>query len=243
MKYLYIIFAIVAAATFLSLSFLWSDKKSLDEDVIFTINGHSYSRESIKSQYSRFGYHTDDNSEIVATAITRELLIQEAQRQTIDKEQDFRTSLQNYYENALIKILLDRQNETVKTAVTTDDIDNYISFLDKLVTFTKLDQIPESQEQANKTTGLSTEAAFDELALPLKLLLSSLSPGFFKVKFDTGHEQYAIRLDDIQPNPKKNNVSTDRKEIRAIIADYKREQIINKWYFDLKSQASIIINK
>lgn len=241
MKYLYIIFAIVIAASLLSLSFLWSDKKAPDEDIIFIINGHSYSRETVTSHYSKFGYHADNNSEIVATAITRELLIQEAQRQSIDKEADFRSSLQNYFENSLIKILLDRQNDVIRVEVTDKEIDNYIYFLDKRVSFTKLDRIPESQEQAKKASGLSTEAVFDELALPVKLLLSSLSPGSFKVKFDTGHEQYAIRLDNVQLDPDENRVTPDREEIRDILADYKREQVMNEWYRNLKNQASIII--
>lgn len=242
MKYIYIIFAIVIVTTLLSLSFLWSDNKPPEKDIIFTINGNSYNRETITSQYSKFGYHADDNSGLVDTAITRELLIQEAQQQDIDKEPDFRASLQNYYENALIKILLDRQNDVIQVEVTEKEIDNYVYFADKRVFFTKLDRIPESQEQAKDIPGLPIKAIFDELALPLKTLLSSLSPGSYKVKFDTGHEQYAIRLDDVQPNPDENIVIPDREGIRAILADYKREQMLSEWSSDLRNQAEIIIN-
>ncbi len=242
MKYLYYILAIVIGAALLSLFFLQPEQEILEKDILFTINKQDYSREMVTSQYSKFGYHSGSTSEMIDTAITRELLIQEAQRQEIDREPDFRSALKDYYENGLIKILLDRKNETIKIDVTDKDIDQYISFLNTLVTFTRLDQVPESDQEATRATGLSTTSLFDDLAMPLQLLLSTLSPGFFKVKFDTGHEQYAIRLDKIQSTEKEANPAPDRENIRRILGDYKREQIMNQWYTDLKNRASITIN-
>ncbi len=132
MKYLYYILAIVVAATLLSLFFLWPEQEVDGKDPLFTINGQKYTRESITSQYSKFGYHSDNKSEMIDTAISRELLIQEAQKQAIDRESSFRASLKNYYENGLIKILLDRKNDTLQIDISDADIDRYISFLNTL---------------------------------------------------------------------------------------------------------------
>ena len=242
MKYLYYILAIVVAATLLSLFFLWPDQKVEEKDSLFTINGQNYTRESITSQDSKFGYHSDNKSEMIDTAISRELLIQEAQRQAIDRESSFRASLKNYYENGLIKILLDRKNDTLQVDISDADIDRYISFLNTLVSFTRLDQIPKSDDEAAKTTGVSTTSLFDDLAMPVRLLLASLSPGSFKIKFDTGSEQYAIRLDKIEPAMKEKSQAPDREEIRLLLSEYRREQIINEWYGDLRNQASITIH-
>ncbi len=241
MKYLYFIFAIVIAATLLSLFFLWPEPKILEKDILFTINERHYTREMITTQYSKLGYHSGNTSEMLETAVSRELLIQEAQRQTIDKEPSFRTALKDYYENGLIKILLDRKNATIQTEITDKDIDRYISFHNTIVSFTRLDQIPKSEEKAAKATGLSTTSLFEDLATPVQLLLSSLSPGSFKVKFDTGNEHYAIRLDSIQSPKKETGPAPDREKIRRILNEYKREQIINEWYTDLKNRASITI--
>ncbi len=62
MKYLYYILAIVVAATLLSLFFLWPEQEVDGKDPLFTINGQKYTRESITSQYSKFGYHSDNKS-------------------------------------------------------------------------------------------------------------------------------------------------------------------------------------
>lgn len=242
MKYLYSILAIVLAASLFSLFFLWPDPENLEKDVLFTINGQSYTRESVASQYSKLGYHSDNTSELIDTAISRELLIQEAQKQEIDKETAFRGSLKNYYENSLIKILLDRKNETLQIEVTEKDIDRYISFLNTTVSFTRLDQIPDSDQDALSAVGLSTTSVFDDLAVPVKLLLSSLSPGSFSIIFDTGNERYAIRLDKIGPG-KGDRPTPDRQKIRRILSDSKREQSINEWYTELRNQASITIHQ
>jgi len=242
MKYLYYILAIVAAATLLSLFFLWPDQEVDRKDSLFTINGQNYTRESITSQYSKLGYHSDNKSEMIDTAISRELLIQEAQRQAIDRESSFRASLKNYYENGLIKILLDRKNDTLQVEISDADIDRYISFINTLVSFTRLDKIPESDDEAAKTNGMSTTSLFDDLAMPVRLLLASLSPGAFKIKFDTGNEQYAIRLDKIEPVMTEKDQAHDREEIRLLLSEYRREQIINEWYGDLRNQASITIH-
>ena len=242
MKYLYYILAIVAAATLLSLFFLWPDKEVEEKDSLFTINGQKYTRESITSRYSKFGYHSDNKAEMIDTAISRELLIQEAQRQAIDKEPNFRASLKNYYANGLIRILLDRKNDTIEIDITDADVDRYMSFLNTLVTFTRLGQIPQSEKEAAGATGVSTTSLFDDLAMPVKLLLASLSPGSFKVRFDTGNEQYAIRLDKIEPAMKEKDPAPDREEIRLLLSEYERERIINEWYSDLRNQASITIH-
>ena len=242
MKYLYYILAIVVAATLLSLFFLWPEQEVDGKDPLFTINGQKYTRESITSQYSKFGYHSDNKSEMIDTAISRELLIQEAQKQAIDRESSFRASLKNYYENGLIKILLDRKNDTLQIDISDADIDRYISFLNTLVSFTRLDKIPESDDEAAKTTGVSTTSLFDDLAIPVRLLLASLSPGSFKIKFDTGNEQYAIRLDKIEPVVTEKAQAPDREEIGLLLSEYRREQIIKEWYGDLRNQASITIH-
>ena len=80
------------------------------------------------------------------------------------------------------------------------------------------------------------------LTNPVRLLLASLSPGAFKIKFDTGNEQYAIRLDKIEPVMTEKDQAPDREEIRLLLSEYRGEQIINEWYGDLRNQASITIH-
>lgn len=242
MKYLYIILAIVSLATLLSLISFLPEKKTSQEDIAITINGHDIGQGAVISEGKKFGYHSEQQSELFDTLITRELLLQEAQSQAIDKEENFRESLKNYYENSLIKILLDRQNSKIEVAVNDADVDNYISFLGKIVTFTRLDTIPDSAEAVAAAKGLTNTALFTDLAMPVRILLSSLKPGQFAIKFDTGTEKYALRLDSMQPAPDYTAKTADRRHIAEILEEQQKEQQMNRWLSELKQKATITIH-
>jgi hypothetical protein len=239
MKYLYIILAIVSLATILSLLSFLPGKKTSQDDIAITINGHDIGQGAVASEGKKFGYHSEQQAELFDTLITRELLLQEAQRQAIDKEESFRESLKNYYENSLIKILLDRQNSKIEAAANDADVANYISFLGKIVTFTRLDTIPDSAAEIPAAKGLTNTALFTDLAMPVRLLLSSLKPGQFAIKFDTGTEKYALRLDAVQPAPDYMAKNIDRRHIAEILAEQQKEQQMNRWLSELKQKATI----
>lgn len=242
MKYLFIILAIVSLATVLSLfSFLPGKTPSKDE-IAISINGRDIARDTIALEGTKRGYHAKEQAELYDTVITRELLIQEAEKQAINKEESFRKSLKEFYENSLIKILLDRKNEQLQSTVTEKEIDGYLALTGKIVTFTRLDAIPTSQEESSSAKGLTNTALFNNLATPIRMLLSSLQPGQFAIQFDTGTEKYAIRLDDIQPSPNPLEPQIDRQRLAAMFEDYKREQQMNQWLADLQQNATITIH-
>ena len=242
MKYLYTILAIIGLATILTFYFIFPEKGTPQKDIAISINGHDFAKDSVAVEGSKYGYHTDQQAEFFDTLITREVLIQEAERQAIDKEENFRQSLKNYYENSLVKTLLDRQNSRLQVTVSDMDIENYIGFLGKIVTFTRLDKIPQSTAEAASAKGLSNTAVFTDLATPLRLLLSSLQPSQFGIKFDTGSDNYAIRLDSVQPSPDYVAKSVDRVRIREMLEEHQKEQQMNRWILELRQKATITIH-
>lgn len=242
MKYLFIILAIVSLATILSLFSLLPGKSPSKGEIALSINGHDIARDTIDSETEKGCYHSENQSEIFDAMITRELLIQEAERQNINKEESFRQSLKQFYENSLIKILLDRKNEQLTATVTDGELDGYIALLSKIVTFTRLDAIPQSAAEAGSAKGLTNTVLFVDLATPVKMLLSSLQPGQYGVQFDTGTEKYAIRLDKVEPSPDPAAGNVDRQRLSATMTEYKREQQMNEWLADLKRNATITIH-
>jgi hypothetical protein len=242
MKYLFIIGSIVALASIIFLFGLLPKQKMPQDQIALTINGHDIASKTIEQEGKRFSYHAEEQSDLYATIITREILIQEAQKQAIDKEPDFRKALKDYYETSLIKILFERKNKTLVLNIKESEIKNYIAYINTTVTFTRLDSIPETPAAASTAKGLTTTALFDDLADPVKMLLSSLSPGQFGVRFDTGSEKFAIRLDKIEPLNKPNTLKPDREKIIASLSEFKREQQINNWLAELKRKATITIH-
>jgi hypothetical protein len=242
MKYLYIIASIVTLASILFLFSLLPEKETPQNEIALTVNGHDIGKSTVQQESTRYGYHTEEQSDIYDTIITKELLIQEAQKQQIDKEPNFRKALKDYYETSLIKILFERKNKELVIDVKEAEIKNYITYLGKTITFTRLDSIPETATSASSSKGLTTTALFDDLADPIKMLLSSLSPGQFGTRFDTGSEKFALRLDRVEETKKSAPVKADRKKIIESLSEFKREQQINNWLAELRLKATITIH-
>ncbi len=242
MKYITIILVIICSATLLTLYFVWPDKPMDTANVAVTINGHKLAKTTVAAEGARAGYHSADHTALLDSAITRELLIQEAQRLKLDKEESFRLSLQTFYEESLIKTLMDRQYAGPTIAVSETEIDAYLALFGKVVTFTRLPVDTSSIPVPTSDQGPQNEVLFDDLAEPLKFLLSGLKPGEYAMKFDTGSEQYAIRLDAITPSSALPTTVPKREQIRQLLADYKRQQQIANWLNELRNKASITIH-
>lgn len=241
MKYLFIIFGLVATTLIISF-FLRPDKVSIPEgEIAVTINGHNISNETLATDKHNYGYHETRN-DLYDSVITREILIQEAQRQEIDKEENFRKALKQFYENSLVKILIDRKNKEIAAPVSDEDVSRYVKLLGQNISFTRLDAIPLDQAEVQSASGLTNTAVFDDLAEPLRLLLASLEPGEFGIRFDTGSEKYAIRLDNITSSHVPSNIDPDRQQIKEMISEFKREQILTQWLTSLKAKAKIQIH-
>jgi hypothetical protein len=242
MKYLYTILAIIGGATVVTLLLLLPEKKVDPGEIVLSINGRNIGKEMVAGEGKKHGYHSDEQAEIIDNIITRELLIQEAERCEIHKEESFRQSLKGYYENSLVKTLLDRQNETLQVSVSEDEINGYLDYLGKVVTFSRLEKIPASPAEAEKAPGVSNTALFSELASPVRLLLASLKPSQFAVKYDTGSEAYALRLDSVQDGPEKAIKPVERERVREMLIGHKKEQQMNRWLVDLRQKATITIH-
>ena len=241
MKYLIIVFGLIVTTLVMSIMLLPKDKEMQHEEIAVTINGRNISNATLADEGSGYGFH-GSRLELFESIITRELLIQEAQRLEIDKEESFRKALKRFYENSLVKILLERKNKDTSVSVSEQEIDTYISFLGRNVSFTRLHEIPVDPALATAAQGIENTALFDDLAEPLRLLLATLKPGEYAVRFDTGNEKYAIRLDSISQRVQK-AAAQDRNQLEENLKDYKREQLLRQWLTDLKSHATITIHQ
>jgi hypothetical protein len=243
MKYLITILAIICAATMLTLYFVWPDQPMNTKNIAVTINGRDLAKSTIAAEGARAGYHSkDDYAEHLDSAITRELLIQEAQRQNLDKENSFRIALKTFYEESLIKTLMDRQYSVPEVEVNNAEINAYLSMFAQMVTFTRLPVTTSDPKVPDSDEGPQNEVLFDDLAEPLKFLLSGLKLGEYAIKFDTGNEQYAIRLDKVTPVIGMVVKKPGRDHVRQILEECKRQQQISDWLKELRNKASITIH-
>jgi hypothetical protein len=243
MKYLITILAIICAVTMLTLYFVWPDQVMDTKNVAVTINGHDLAKSTVATEGARAGYHgQDDYAELLDSAITRELLIQEAQRQNLDKEESFRIALKTFYEESLIKTLMDREYRMPEVKVNNAEINAYLSMFAQMVTFTRLPVTTSDPKVPASEEGPQNDVLFDDLAEPLKFLISGLKLGEYAIKVDTGNEQYAIRLDKVTPVIGMMVKKPERDHVRRILEECKRQQQISDWLKELRNKASITIH-
>ena len=238
MKYIFTIFFIVALSSAITLYFLWPDKSILPQDVALQVNGCSMSQKQIDAQSQNQGYHGENREDQVESVVTRQILIQEARRMGIDKEESFRKALKLYYEQTLIKDLTDRKLASITVDVSEKDIDRYLSSFGKTFTFT---ETPIDKGKMLKAQGRQHTALFDNLSESLRLLLSSLQPGESVSQFDTGTEISSIRLDKIKKEDAVKPMAYDRELVRELLGNYQRSREMDLWIHTLHKNASVIV--
>lgn len=241
MKYLFIILTIILAITAATIVFIWPDQPKEKKDILVTINGHDISRTDMQEE-GRTGSHHGSGSDFIDSVITKQLLIEEAQKLSIDKEPSFRKELKEYYEQSLIKVLMERENTSLQVQVSDKDVDNYLNSFGKTYTFMRLKTMEPPSVESLKKQGMVHSARFEDLSENLQLVIASLKPGKMAMEFETGNENYAVLLDKIEGSTER-PVSIDPIKVRKTLAEHKRRQQINNWINDLRKKASVTIHK
>jgi hypothetical protein len=238
MKYLLIIFSIVVCSSMVSLYYLSPPDPMPSEDVALQVNGHSISYENIEEQHRKTGYHSTDREGDINSLVTKQLLIDEAQRLGLDKNDDFRMALKSYYEQSLIRLLTDHKLASVKVKITDKDINRYLGSSGKIFTFTRipLEKGSPVEEQSQQNSVL-----FDDLSVSLRLLLATIQPGEQVGQFETGTEVSIIRLDKIDPATAFEPVAYARDRVREQLENYQRSLEIGRWIKGLRNKASITV--
>ena len=242
MKYIITILVIICAATTATLYFVWPEKAMDTTNVAVTVNGHNLAKTSVEAVGTRSGYHAEEYADLLDSAITRELLIQEAQRQDLDEEESFRVSLKTFYEESLIKTLMDREYAKPTGEITDAEVDIYLSYFGKTVMFSRFSVADNKIQDPADGTVSQNEVLFDDLADPMKILLSSLKLGEHAIKYDTGNEQYAIRLEKVGEAAINKITLPARERVKKMLEGYKQQQQIDNWLYELRNKASITIH-
>lgn len=242
MKYLTTILTIFLCVTVITLYFLWPQKPLSKDQVALTVNGQIVPRTELDAEMRATGYHMEDYSELLDSAITRKLLIQEAQRQKIDKEESFRRSLKTFYEQSLVKVLMDRQYGDIKVEVTEEEVVKYLSCFGSTVRFTRFPVSGSPPYTINESEGVESTILFDDLAETMQITLAGLTEGETSTRFDTGNDLYVLRLDQKTTAAGLLSNPPEESYVRQLLMDYKRQGKMADWLNNLRKQANITIH-
>jgi peptidyl-prolyl cis-trans isomerase C len=203
----------------------------------------------------------DAKKELLDELITRNVLLQEAQRQNLDKQKAFMKEIERYWEQSLLKLLLQKRSTEISVRVSVDEseiIDEYIRMQRRI--FARIIILDNQQDarvlaeasdqefsQLKSALGqgvISQEPAkwwlLGDLPQYLEQPLFSLKAGERTVvKFnDDWAVIMALKEEEIEIEPYKNLAA----EIKNNIRNRKKEIILQSWIEDLKTQASIKVD-
>jgi len=208
------------------------------------INDQVITTEEFSRLYSSRSSNIKDESDFINTLITRELLIQESQKEGIDKEESFRSSIQNFYEQSLIKLLLDRKFASLQISISEEELKSYLSLLKSnlLLTIFSFDDLAAAQKNEYRD-GESKTINFEDLSKEIRSSVTSLKKGQMTGPIKMGAKYVVIRLDGIEnAESAATPVSAGEKDrITRMLIEEKKEKIINNWVTDLREKASIRI--
>lgn len=237
MRYIYYIAGILILIT-LGLAIRLSGIKVEVSEPALVVNDRIISKTELE-EFAEVGSYHSRGSGFLDAVITRELLIQEAIRQGIHKEEDFRKSVEAYYEQSLIKTLIDRKLESLSPEVTPEMVERYKKMCLKTVEYTKFVYESEGDVEAGKIASTMQQVHdFEDLSDAMKFSLFRLTPGGRSLPESTAEGIVVYRLDRAFDAPEADAVPDD-EEARAFLTDQAKEAMFDKWLGGIRTAADI----
>ncbi len=109
---------------FFGLMFVSGCVKTEPDNIAVTINKYVISPEEFQEEFKASGYYADGEKkkDFLEDLINRKLILQEAERQGLDKEQEFLKEVERFWEKALLKNIIERTSrELSASAQVTED--------------------------------------------------------------------------------------------------------------------------
>ncbi|MEK6733353.1 MAG: SurA N-terminal domain-containing protein [Candidatus Omnitrophota bacterium] len=88
-----------------------------DKQVLARINNYEITKQEFDEEFKDSAYGVSDTEEsrksFLENLINRKLVLQEAQRQGLDKDKAFLKSIERFWEQSLLKVMLDKKSKDV----------------------------------------------------------------------------------------------------------------------------------
>lgn len=123
MKKHYACFVIVAIFMFVGFALQGCSRPKQEGKRVAQINNYNMTEEDFKNELRFLGYDgvLIDPKAVLDVAIDRQLLIQEAQRMGLHKQKTFLEAIERYWEQTLIKELMDKETMRITKSVAPEE--------------------------------------------------------------------------------------------------------------------------
>jgi peptidyl-prolyl cis-trans isomerase C len=136
-----------------------------EKKIIAQINKYKMTVEDLRYDLKNFTHDEagflkteSGRKQYIDNLIEKEVLLQEAQHKGIDREKDFMKSIESYWEQALLRVLLERKAKEISlsTRVHNSEIEEYYRSSEEALPFSKVkDEIKNAIKQKKETDAMS----------------------------------------------------------------------------------------
>ncbi|MFH0726907.1 MAG: hypothetical protein V2B19_11255 [Pseudomonadota bacterium] len=237
MKYIFYILGILIVLTIGVALQLTRLKVEISEPAI-VINDKIISEMELDERTKSGSYHSRGKG-FLESIITRELLIQEAVRQGINQEEAFRKSVESFYEQSLVKILIDRKFQSLNPVITDEMVAKYTTLSGKTLHLTKsIFRNKEDMEKGAPQSSVELSYDFENMSDNLKFSLLFLKQGEFSPPEPTEAGYVTYRLEDSSTVAGAEPV-TDAAQIKDFLLHQNKRIQFDNWLEQLKTSAKI----
>ncbi|MCK9554457.1 peptidyl-prolyl cis-trans isomerase [bacterium] len=240
-----------------------------DDEVVASINGYGLTVGEFKEQaeYPLIDrYFSKDpataKEEILENLVMKNILLQEAQKLNFDKDKEFMRDIEHYWQQALLKLLLNRKAAEITGDVSVKDAEILYEYkkmrrkmfagltvLSSKETADKLSAAGENFEKVKKELKdniLSDEPAdwwvAGDLPDSMENKLFELTPGGISVPVRYGNGWVVMRLTkeevrDIAP------IEKISQQIKENILEKKKEMAMELWALEVRGKAKVEVNE
>ncbi|MDH4318325.1 MAG: hypothetical protein OEV64_08030 [Desulfobulbaceae bacterium] len=243
MKYLlYILASFMTMSLIVALFLLSNDRKDSSDEIALIINDKKITADEYRHPPAARMNHSAGDEDYLEAIIIRELLIQEAKRQGIDKEESFRISLQHFYEQSLVKLLMDRQYETLRVEINDEEISRYHKWLSGTVSFTMSTYTTHEDIKNGKPKAQESKTSvFNELSEFTQQQLFGLQPGQHSAPVHFLDDYLVFQLLSVELPDNAEKIGDKHESLRNKLSALKKEQLMSQWLNKLREDASISI--
>jgi len=202
------------------------------------VNQRIFPPQELEERLQTTSYHYDSDSEQLTTLIYRELLLQEAKHLKIDTESSFLHSMRDFYEQSMIKTLLDRQYSLKTHQPNASQVAACQPLLTRVFNLKEIEYPDHAAALAN-TSGHTESYNLPYLELPedIRSSLYNLKGSELSAPVHAGSIWVRLQLIDITPIPEKTIPSPLEQE--ELCRDELKRQSIQSWVEGLYYKSKI----
>jgi len=245
LKYIWYMIAVAVCSGALIVYFSTTSHQP-DKNIVITINRKQITLDEFNTRFAsvRTSAHNSDRHDFINSLIVKELMIQDAQKEGIDKDEAFRRSIQDYYEQSLVKQVMDKKIKSLKIDVSNEEIDRFNSFQNSMIKVTVFNA---SDENAVKKGQFRAQEArilrVNDLAGDIAAQLEVLKEGGLTLPLCSDNGCDVFRLDAVVTSHETETLSQEsRKKLRDKLLERKSQKAMDSWISDLKAKSVIKIS-